>query len=619
MAITPNVVVSQPSQLFTLARSFKANANGKIYIGEIDSDPTIPSNQIQVYLENEDGSHVPVAQPIVINAGGFPVYNGQIAKFVTVQGHSMAIYDAYNVQQFYFPNVLKYDPDQLRAALADPIDGQNASLIAFDINNNYAPNTVGYELKLATMRLQNLYGVTISPWQPGSISSGIMLYSDGTLWSGDGIMGSAPSYADGFFRIRSFDSPKELHLSQFGVVDGDDVTAAFNRAIVYAKAHGYLPICVDVSGSVTGALEQLNNSFNFVAVRGESGNSTRNTILDFIGAPDGAINYIGGSGALGGVGWRDIEINAGTDKSPLLVKGFTGLVFKNVRLRAKVAANLSNDIATGTFTEFFQFDACDIYCDQLLHLKKGAGNDSFHGCGYKNGTVINKIAGSTLPLIGVGSAGDTGRIALYNGYMDGTIFWEGSNQYIISIDSSIIGNNGNIVTFSGNMRVENFSGADIFIGNNGRVVFGGITQSLGGGLSRGLAHLMSSVDYGVAAAPLGIITPEIYSLTKAAGSSSATITIEYMPDGVTAFLRLIASNYEYDYLLAMLSSRGSLAASLSTLATMRSFNSSGGGAPTLTFTDNTLTISSANATWIAAEIAITLTTSSRVSNLVAVM
>lgn len=118
--ITPNIVVSQPSQLFTLARSFKANANGKIYIGQIDTDPTIPSNQIQVYLENEDGSHVPVAQPIVISAGGFPVYNGQIAKFVTVHGHSMAIYDTYNVQQFYFPNVLKYDPDQFRTELSLP-------------------------------------------------------------------------------------------------------------------------------------------------------------------------------------------------------------------------------------------------------------------------------------------------------------------------------------------------------------------------------------------------------------------------------------------------------------------------------------------------------------------
>lgn len=118
--ITANVVVSMPSQLFTMARSFKAVANGKIYIGKIDTDPVNPENQIQVYVENEDGSHVPVSQPIIINAAGYPVYNGQIAKFVTVQGHSMAVYDAYGAQQFYFPNVLKYDPDQLRKDLASP-------------------------------------------------------------------------------------------------------------------------------------------------------------------------------------------------------------------------------------------------------------------------------------------------------------------------------------------------------------------------------------------------------------------------------------------------------------------------------------------------------------------
>jgi hypothetical protein len=118
--ITPNVVISMPSQLFTLARSFKAAANGRIYIGKIDTDPTIPDNQIQVYIQNEDGTVVPVSQPIMINAGGYPVYGGQISKFVTVEGHSMAIYDSYGTQQFYFSNVLKYDPDQLKAQLAGP-------------------------------------------------------------------------------------------------------------------------------------------------------------------------------------------------------------------------------------------------------------------------------------------------------------------------------------------------------------------------------------------------------------------------------------------------------------------------------------------------------------------
>ncbi|WP_234010247.1 phage tailspike protein [Cronobacter sakazakii] len=126
--ITANVVVSMPSQLFTMARSFKAVANGKIYIGKIDTDPVNPENQIQVYVENEDGSHVPVSQPIIINAAGYPVYNGQITKFVTVQNHSMAVYDAYGAQQFYYPDLLKYSPDQLRAELSGP-DG--ASLVGY--------------------------------------------------------------------------------------------------------------------------------------------------------------------------------------------------------------------------------------------------------------------------------------------------------------------------------------------------------------------------------------------------------------------------------------------------------------------------------------------------------
>lgn len=147
--ITANVVVSMPSQLFTMARSFKAVANGKIYIGKIDTDPVNPENQIQVYVENEDGSHVPVSQPIIINTAGYPVYNGQIAKFVTVQGHSMAVYDAYGSQQFYFPNVLKYDPDQLGQKITSPggeryIPGYNT------IAEMIADTTLGVGNKVST-------------------------------------------------------------------------------------------------------------------------------------------------------------------------------------------------------------------------------------------------------------------------------------------------------------------------------------------------------------------------------------------------------------------------------------------------------------------------------------
>ncbi|WP_421105446.1 phage tailspike protein [Serratia marcescens] len=187
--IVPNVVVSMPSQQFTMARSFKAASNGKIYIGKIDTDPTIPENQIPVYLENEDGSHVQIAQPIIVNAGGYPVYNGQIAKFVTVQGHSMAIYDAFNVQQFYFPNVLKYDPDQYRQQLEGPggavfevnvrqfgaktveedpnFDSQPAFQAAIDYVNANGGGVVNFK---GTYRISNAPFTYVLPYDDGSYS-----------------------------------------------------------------------------------------------------------------------------------------------------------------------------------------------------------------------------------------------------------------------------------------------------------------------------------------------------------------------------------------------------------------------------------------------------------------
>lgn len=120
--ITANVVVTNPRPIFTDSRSFRAVANGRVFIGKIDTDPTIPSNQIPVYIQNEDGSKVQISQPLIINAAGKIVYGGQLVKIVTEQGHSMAIFDAYGAQVDYIANVLKYDPDQFKSQLANTTD-----------------------------------------------------------------------------------------------------------------------------------------------------------------------------------------------------------------------------------------------------------------------------------------------------------------------------------------------------------------------------------------------------------------------------------------------------------------------------------------------------------------
>ncbi|EYE28990.1 bifunctional tail protein [Escherichia coli 1-110-08_S3_C1] len=105
-------------------------------------------------MENEDGSHVPVSQPIIINAAGYPVYNGQIAKFVTVQGHSMAVYDTYGAQQFYFPNVLKYDPDQLRQDLSSQggVNLVNGAVSYDNLGSEYGLNLIGEYAEISNLR-----------------------------------------------------------------------------------------------------------------------------------------------------------------------------------------------------------------------------------------------------------------------------------------------------------------------------------------------------------------------------------------------------------------------------------------------------------------------------------
>lgn len=107
-SVIPTAVVALPYTPFTAARKFAAVSNGKVYLGKVDTDPTIVENQIQVFLEGEDGSFVPVAQPLKLNTGGFLVNNDQIAKFVVTERHAIAVYDTFGVQQFYIPDATRY-------------------------------------------------------------------------------------------------------------------------------------------------------------------------------------------------------------------------------------------------------------------------------------------------------------------------------------------------------------------------------------------------------------------------------------------------------------------------------------------------------------------------------
>lgn len=104
-----DILVTSPFRPFTLPTQFKAVFNGYIYCGTVDAvDPSV--SQVQVYLVNESGNKVPVAQPLRTNAGGYLVYNGQPAKFVTDSNHSLLVQDQNLVQVWYAPDMANVDP-----------------------------------------------------------------------------------------------------------------------------------------------------------------------------------------------------------------------------------------------------------------------------------------------------------------------------------------------------------------------------------------------------------------------------------------------------------------------------------------------------------------------------
>lgn len=112
-----DILVTSPFRPFTLPTQFKAVFNGYIYCGTVDAvDPSV--SQVQVYKVNEDGSKVQVSQPLRTNAGGFLVYNGQPAKFVTDSNHSLLVRDSLGSQAWYAPDMGKIDPQALASELS---------------------------------------------------------------------------------------------------------------------------------------------------------------------------------------------------------------------------------------------------------------------------------------------------------------------------------------------------------------------------------------------------------------------------------------------------------------------------------------------------------------------
>lgn len=77
----------------------------KAYFGIVGLDPLVEENRKLVYALQEDGSAIPIEQPVIGGTGGTPMYNGSPVSLAVSGSYSRIILDSNDVQKYNDPNV----------------------------------------------------------------------------------------------------------------------------------------------------------------------------------------------------------------------------------------------------------------------------------------------------------------------------------------------------------------------------------------------------------------------------------------------------------------------------------------------------------------------------------
>lgn len=119
-------IVQAPFQNFT-GLDGRPLTNGKVYIGQVATDPTVPANQIPVFWDED--LTIPASQPLQTNAG-YIVRMGTPTRAYVATDYSLSVLNSSNVLVFY---VQKYGVVNLSlyAKLSDLASSIGSSLIGF--------------------------------------------------------------------------------------------------------------------------------------------------------------------------------------------------------------------------------------------------------------------------------------------------------------------------------------------------------------------------------------------------------------------------------------------------------------------------------------------------------
>ena len=75
------------------------------FFGIVGRDPIVEDNRKIVYALQEDGTAVPLTQPVIGSAGGIPVHNNSPVGLAVSGSYSLKILDKQGAQVYYMPKV----------------------------------------------------------------------------------------------------------------------------------------------------------------------------------------------------------------------------------------------------------------------------------------------------------------------------------------------------------------------------------------------------------------------------------------------------------------------------------------------------------------------------------
>lgn len=315
------------------------------------------------------------------------------------------------------------------------------------------------------------------------------------------------------------------------------------------------------------------------------GANSQGTILQGSGAYP-LISLTGGSGKLARTTIRDIGFNGGGTGTGVQLNGCDGVIVYECRFDSLANGVLFNNVAAGSFTEFCVADSCTFEntVTTPIEYRVGAGNNSFHGSGFRNSTFVQAAAASTpLVLVGVGAF-------VYESPWDGTFF-------INSTSPLIKNNNTTRPTYTyGFLSIEGNTATPLLDATSASGSYHqGYLNQLGQTVTVGsLFVFCDRIQINADSSTSFVMRPQMTQTAAVTGTTNISAALQ-SGDYIVS-VEMLGTNYTYDYLLYVHRSSFNLSGTVTIVATGESNNTSGWGAVTFGFSGTgQLTITNAAA------------------------